>query len=292
MTYRAPVADIAFALKHSAGFGAALGEGLYGDLAEDVVEAVLAEAGRFATDVIAPLNAVGDRHGTPFKDGAVTTPPGWKEAYRDWAAAGWNGLAAPAQWGGQGLPHAVNAACIEMWNSAAMAFGLCPMLTMAAHRGAGPARHATRSSAPTCPSWSPANGPAPCTSPSRRPAPTSARCAPRPSATADGSYRLTGQKIFITWGDHDLDRQHLHLVLARTARRAGRREGHLAVPGPEVPGQRRRHARARATTCAPARIEHKLGIHGSPTCVMVYGEGAPPANWSARRTAAWPACSP
>src|SRR6266545_453191 len=131
MTYRAPVADIAFALKNAAGFGPALAEGLYGDLGEDVVEAVLEEAGRFATDILGPLNSVGDRHGTLFKDGAVTTSPGWKEAYHAWSTAGWNGLAAPAQWGGQALPHALNAACIEMWNSAAMAFGLGPVLTMA-----------------------------------------------------------------------------------------------------------------------------------------------------------------
>ena len=91
MTYRAPVADIAFALKHAAGSAAALAERLYGDLDEDVVDAVLAEAGRFATEVLAPLNTVGDRVGAPFKDGVVTTPPGWKEAYRAWAAAGWNG---------------------------------------------------------------------------------------------------------------------------------------------------------------------------------------------------------
>src|SRR5689334_18833491 len=126
MTYQAPVGDIAFALKHSPGFSAALGDELFGDLREDVLDAVLAEAGKFATEIIAPLNTVGDRHGTPFKDGTVTTPPGWKEAYRAWVQAGWNGLAAPAQWGGQDLPQAVNAACIEMWNSAAMAFGLGP----------------------------------------------------------------------------------------------------------------------------------------------------------------------
>src|SRR5919198_3329822 len=130
MSYRAPVADIAFTLKRSAGFGAALAEGLYGDLDEDLVNSVLEEAGRFATEVIAPLNTVGDRQGARFKDGVVTTPDGWKEAYRDWAAAGWNGVAAPTQWGGQGLPQAVNAACIEMWNSASMAFGIGPVLTM------------------------------------------------------------------------------------------------------------------------------------------------------------------
>ncbi|MET0194132.1 MAG: acyl-CoA dehydrogenase family protein, partial [Hyphomicrobiaceae bacterium] len=131
MTYRAPVDDIAFALRHAAGLGPALAEGLYGDLSDDVIQAVLEEAGKFATDVLAPLNPIGDRYGTPFKDGIVTTAPGWKEAYRAWAQAGWNGLAAPAQWGGQELPQAVNAACIEMWNSAAMAFGLGPVLTMA-----------------------------------------------------------------------------------------------------------------------------------------------------------------
>ena len=101
MTYRAPVADIAFALKHAAGLKAALAEGLYGDLDEAMVDQVLVEAGRFAGDVIAPLNRVGDKSGTPFKDGAVTTPPGWKEAYTAWAAAGWNGVAGPAECGGQ-----------------------------------------------------------------------------------------------------------------------------------------------------------------------------------------------
>src|SRR5262249_6948533 len=132
MTYRAPVADIAFALKHAAGLNGALAEGLYGDLDEETVDSVLAEAGRFASDVIAPLNSVGDKFGTPFKDGAVTTPPGWKEAYTAWAAAGWNGLAAPADWGGQDLPHALTGACIEMWISASMPFGMGPVLTMAA----------------------------------------------------------------------------------------------------------------------------------------------------------------
>src|ERR1700712_208007 len=132
MTYRAPIADIAFALKHAAGMNAALAEGLYGDLDEATVDSVLEEAGRFATDIIAPLNRIGDTFGTPFKDGAVTTPPGWKEASPPWAAAGWNGLVAPADWGGQDLPHALNAACVEMWNSASMAFGIGPVLTMGA----------------------------------------------------------------------------------------------------------------------------------------------------------------
>src|SRR5690242_19138823 len=132
MTYRAPVSDIAFALKHTAGLKEALADGLYGDMDEDTIDAVLEEAGKFATDVIAPLNRVGDKFGTPFKDGKVTTPPGWKDAYTSWAAAGWNGLAAPSGFGGQDLPQSVNAACIEMWNAASMAFGIGPVLTMAA----------------------------------------------------------------------------------------------------------------------------------------------------------------
>src|SRR5271165_1451017 len=100
MTYQAPVTDISFALKHAAGLNRAINDGLYGDFSEDLLDQVLEEAGRFASEVIAPLNPIGDRHGTPFRDGSVTTPPGWKEAYRAWAQAGWNGLAAPEEWGG------------------------------------------------------------------------------------------------------------------------------------------------------------------------------------------------
>src|SRR5262252_5871875 len=132
MAYRAPVTDIAFTLKHSAGLKAALAEGLYGDLDEETVDSVIVEAGRYATDVIAPLNQVGDKFGTPFKDGNVTTPPGRKNAYTAWAAAGWNGLAAPSDGGGEGLPQALNAACVEMCKCASMAFGIGPVLTMAA----------------------------------------------------------------------------------------------------------------------------------------------------------------
>ena len=129
--YRAPVADIAFTLKNSAGFAAARAEGIYQDLGDDLLEAVLEEAGKFASDVIAPLNRIGDQQGALFKDGGVTMPPGWKDAYTAWAAAGWNGLAGPTEWGGQGLPWAINAACVEMWNSASAAFAVGPTLTMA-----------------------------------------------------------------------------------------------------------------------------------------------------------------
>jgi acyl-CoA dehydrogenase len=267
MTYRAPVADIAFALKHSAGFSPALGEGLFGDLAEDVIEAVLAEAGRFATDVLAPLNAIGDRHGTPFKDGTVTMPPGWKEAYRAWTQAGWNGLAAPAQWGGQELPQAVNAACIEMWNSAAMAFGLGPLLTMAGVDAliAHGSEELKRAYLPKLVSgeWM---GTMQLTEPQAGSDVGALRT--RAQRAPDGSYRITGQKIFITYGEHDLTDNIIHLLLARLPDAPSGTKGVslFLVPKflPNADGSPGRRNDARAHS-----IEHKLGIHASPTCTMV-----------------------
>jgi alkylation response protein AidB-like acyl-CoA dehydrogenase len=270
MTYRAPVADIAFALKHSAGSGCALGEGLFGELAEDLVEAVLAEAGKFATDIIAPLNAIGDRHGTPFKDGAVTMPPGWKEAYRAWAQAGWNGLAAPAQWGGQDLPQAVNAACIEMWNSAAMAFGLGPLLTMAGVDAliAHGSDELKRAYLPKLVSgeWM---GTMQLTEPQAGSDVGALRTRAQPAA--DGSYRIIGQKIFITYGEHDLTDNIVHLLLARLPDAPAGTKGIslFLVPKflPNADGSPGRRNDVRAHS-----IEHKLGIHASPTCTMVYGD--------------------
>src|SRR5229473_2107069 len=270
MTYRAPVADIAFALKHSAGFSSALGQGLFGDLAEDLVEAVLAEAGKFATDIIAPLNAIGDRNGTPFAHGAVTTPPGWKEAYRAWAQAGWNGLAAPAQWGGQDLPHAINVACMEMWNSAAMAFALGPLLTMAGVDAllAHGSDELKRAYLPKLVSgeWM---GTMQLTEPQAGSDVGALRT--RAERAADGSYRITGQKIFITYGEHDLTDNIIHLLLARLPDAPAGTKGIslFLVPKflPNADGSPGRRNDARAHS-----IEHKLGIHASPTCTMVYGD--------------------
>jgi len=270
MSYRAPVADISFALKNTAGFGPALAEGLYGDLADDVVEAVLAEAGKFATDILGPLNATGDRDGTRFKDGVVATAPGWKEAYRAWAQAGWNAVAAPAQWGGQELPHALNAACIEMWNSAAMAFGLGPLLTMAAvdALAAHGSDELKRAYLPKLVSgeWM---GTMQLTEPQAGSDVGALRT--KAERAADGSYRITGQKIFITYGEHDLTDNIIHMVLARLPDAPPGTRGISLFLIPKFllnpdgsPGQRN-DARAHS-------IEHKLGIHASPTCTMVYGD--------------------
>src|SRR5713101_7212837 len=270
MTYRAPVADIAFALKHAAGFGPALAEGLYGDLGEDVVEAVLEEAGKFATDILAPLNSVGDRHGTPFKDGAVTTAPGWKEAYRAWAAAGWNGLAAPALWGGQELPHAVNAACIEMWNSAAMAFGLGPLLTMAGVDAlvAHGSDELKRAYLPKLVSgeWM---GTMQLTEPQAGSDVGALRA--RAERAGDGSYRITGQKIFITYGEHDLTDNIVHLVLARLPDAPSGTRGISLFLVPKFVLNADGSLGARNDVRAHS-IEHKMGNHASPTCTMVFGD--------------------
>ena len=248
MTYRAPVSDIAFTLKHSAGLKQAMDEGLYGDLSEDVVDAVLEEAGKFASTVIAPLNAVGDKQGTPLKDGAVTMPPGWKEAYTAWAQGGWNGLAAPEEWGGQGLPHALNAACIEMWNSASMAFGIGPVLTMGAiealEKHGAEALKQKYLAKLTTGEWT---GTMQLTEPQAGSDVGALRS--KAERTADGTYRITGSKIFITYGEHDLTDNIIHFVLARLPDAPPGTKGHFAIPRAEVLRQRRRLAR-RAQRCA------------------------------------------
>jgi alkylation response protein AidB-like acyl-CoA dehydrogenase len=265
MTYRAPVADIAFALKHASGFSAALKDGLYGELDEATVDAVLEEAGKFASDVIAPLNRDGDKFGTPFKDGKVTMPPGWKEAYTAWAAAGWNGLAAPTQWGGQDLPHAVNAACVEMWNAASMAFGIGPVLTMAAidalHSDGSDELKKRYLEKLVSGEWM---GTMQLTEPQAGSDVGALRT--KAVRAADGSYRITGSKIFITYGEHELTDNIIHFVLARLPDAPAGTKGISLFLIPKVlPDGTRNDARAHS-------VEHKLGIHASPTCTMVYGD--------------------
>jgi alkylation response protein AidB-like acyl-CoA dehydrogenase len=265
MTYRAPVADIAFALKHAAGLKSALADGLYGDLDEDTVDSILEEAGKFASDVIAPLNRIGDSFGTPFKDGNVTTPPGWKAAYTAWAAAGWNGLASPADFGGQELPQAVNAACIEMWNAASMAFGIGPVLTMAAVD----ALHAYGSddlkqqylAKLISGEWM---GTMQLTEPQAGSDVGALRT--RATRAADGTYKITGSKIFITYGEHDLTDNIIHFVLARLPDAPPGTKGISLFLVPKFMADGTRNdVRAHS-------VEHKMGIHASPTCTMVYGD--------------------
>jgi acyl-CoA dehydrogenase len=271
MVFRAPVGDLAFTLKHAAGFKRALEEGVYGDLTEDVVDAVLEEAGRVATDVIAPLNRVGDTRPPVLANGVITMPPGWKEAYTSWAEAGWNGLAGPTEFGGQALPYALNAACVEMWNAGSMAFGVGPLLTAGAIEAL--AAHGTDElkrrylSKLVSGEWM---GTMQLTEPQSGSDLSGLRT--RAERVGDGTYRITGQKIFITYGEHDLTENIVHFVLARLPDApAGTRGISLFLVPKFMVGADRRIGARNDVRCQS--IEHKLGIHGSPTCTMVYGDG-------------------
>jgi len=270
VSYRAPLADIASALKHAATLTPAIEQGLFGELGIEDIDAIVAEAGRFAAEVIAPLNRIGDTFGTRFADGNVTTAPGWKEAYRAWRLAGWNAVTAQSEWGGQGLPQIVNAACTEMWHAASVAFANGPMLTMAAidalnAHGSTALKHAYLKKLVSG-EWM---GTMQLTEPQAGSDVGALRT--RAERAGDGSYRIKGQKIFITFGEHDLASNIIHLVLARVP---GAPPGTKGISCFIVPkylvtadgslGQRN------DVRCVA--IEHKLGIHGSPTCVMSYGD--------------------
>ena len=132
MTYRAPVDDIMYALKTSADLPELIEQGVLDGVDEDTVRAIIEEAGKFGSEVLDPLNAPGDRAGSKLVEGKVVTPPGWKEAYRQFADAGWTALAASEEWGGQHLPQVIATAAGEIWNASNLAFGLCPLLTLGA----------------------------------------------------------------------------------------------------------------------------------------------------------------
>ena len=270
MTYQAPLADMGFALKYGAALLPALDDGFFGDLTIDDVEAVLTEAGRMAGEVIAPLNRVGDQQGTTFKDGVVTTAPGWKEAYHAWCQAGWNGLASPTEWGGQGLPQVVNAACTEMWNGAAMSFGLGPLLTMGAidalnAHGSDELKRAYLEKLVTG-EWT---GTMQLTEPQAGSDVGVLRT--RAERAADGTYRITGQKIFITYGEHDLTDNIIHFVLARLPHAPPGTRGISLFLVPKFLLNADGSIGARNDVRAHS-VEHKLGIHGSPTCTMIFGD--------------------
>ena len=286
MTYRAPVADIAFTLKQA---GASASRATS---PKDVVDAVLEEAGRFATDVIAPLNRVGDQHGTPFKDGAVTMPPGWKEAYPAWAAAGWNGLAAPAEWGGQGLPHALNAACIEMWNSASMAFGIGPVLTMGGDRRARRARQrGTQARLSAEADLRRMDGHDAADRAAGRLRRRRACARKRRARRRRQLSHHRAEDLHHLWRARP-DRQHHPFRAGAAARCAARQQGHLAVPGAEIPARRGRHAgRAQRRALRIRSSTSSASMPRRPARWCSATRAARSASWSAKRTAASPACS-
>ena len=213
MTFRAPVRDLAFALK-TVGHSDLLARA-YPDLDDDTVQAVLESAASFADNELAPLNRKGDLEGAHYENGKVTAAPGFADAYRQFAAQGWNGLAAPPEHGGQGLSKPMELAVFEMVHAANMAFGLCPMLSLAAIEALE--QHGSeRQKIQVLPKlisgeWT---GAMVLTEPQA--GTDLAALTTRAEPDGKGGYRLTGQKIFITWGDHDATDNIVHLVLART----------------------------------------------------------------------------
>ncbi len=269
MTFRAPVDDLRFALE-VAGLPAAAAAGV-ADADAETAAAVLEAAGRFAEEVLAPLNRVGDVEGARLENGRVRCAPGFADAYRAYAQAGWTGLTAPAEHGGQGLPRAVGLAAFEMVHAANMAFGLCPMLSEAAVHALvehGDARQqALYLPRLVSGEWT---GTMNLTEPQA--GSDLARVQTRAEPDGEGGYRLTGQKIFITWGDHDAADNIVHLVLARLPDAPPGVKGIslFLAPKRRVGEDGRLGA---ANDLRPGGLEHKLGIHASPTCVMLF-EGA------------------
>ena len=269
--YKAPVDEIAFTLKHVAGMNEAMDKGLLGDLGEDVVDAILAEAGRFASDEVAPLADIGDREGARLVDGKVRLPDGWTDLYRNWAAGGWNALTAPEAYGGQALPHMLNVAALEMWNSGSMAFALAPTLTMGAAEAV--AAHGSEALKDTylakmvSGEWT---GTMNLTEPHAGSdlGVMKTRAERRP----DGTYRIFGQKIFITWGEHEATDNIIHLVLARLPDAPAGTRGISLFLVPKFLVNEDGSLGARNDLFCHS-LEHKLGIHGSPTCTMIYGDG-------------------
>ena len=268
MTYIAPTRDLLFAATELADLSGVAGLEGYDEVTEDLLQAILEEAGKFASDVLAPLNRVGDIQGAQFKDGKVTTPDGWKEAYQQFIEAGWNGLPFSPERGGQGLPWIVSAAVQEIWHSSNIAFGLCPLLTQGAIEAVE--AHASEEQKNTylekmiSGQWT---GTMNLTEPH---AGSDLAAVKTRAVKQDDHYLISGQKIFITYGDHDMTENIIHLVLARTPDAP---EGVKGISLFIVPKYLQDEAGSWTVRndVETLSIEHKLGIHGSPTAVLGYG---------------------
>jgi alkylation response protein AidB-like acyl-CoA dehydrogenase len=271
MPFQAPARDLMFALTEVVGIERLSALPAFADLDRETLGAVLEAAGAVADDVLAPLNHPGDRAGAAYANGKVTAAPGFSGAYKTFAEGGWTSLAADPAFGGQGLPKALELAVFEMMHAANMAFSLCPMLT----QGAIEAIHAhgtERQKSLYLPKmiageWTGAMN---LTEPQSGTDLATIRARAEPDG--DGGYRLHGQKIFITWGDHDCTDNIVHLVLARLPDAP---EGSRGISLFLAPKQRVGDdgALGDPNDLRPGGIEHKLGIHASPTCIMLF-EGA------------------
>jgi alkylation response protein AidB-like acyl-CoA dehydrogenase len=265
--YQAPLKDMRFVLNELAGLAEVAKLPGYQEASPDTVDAILEEASKFASEVLDPLNYSGDQEGSKWEDGAVRTPKGFKEAYQQYVQSGWNALPFEAEWGGQGLPKLVATAVEEMVTSSNMSFSLCPLLTQGAIHALELCGSEALKSAYL---GNMVQGVWTGTMNLTEPQAGSDLALVRTRAVREGDhYRISGQKIFITYGEHDLAENIVHLVLARTPDAPEGTKGISLflvpkyLPRPDgSPGERN------SARCAS--LEHKLGIHASPTAVMVY----------------------
>ncbi|MEM9969853.1 MAG: acyl-CoA dehydrogenase [Pseudomonadota bacterium] len=268
MPYRSPVSDLMFALDHVVGFDAVTATERFADATPDTVSAVLTEAAKLCDEVVAPLNSVGDRQPSHLENGVVRTPPGYADAYEAIADGGWVGLAAEPESGGMGLPQAVNIAVNDMLSGACLSLQLCPLLTQgqieALEHHASDEIKALYLPKLTSGEWS---GTMNLTEPQAGSDVGAVRTKAEPNG--DGTYAISGQKIYITWGDADFLPNVCHLVLARLPDAVPGTKGIslFLVPKrlPDADG-----APGQQNSLRVVSLEHKLGIHGSPTAVMEY----------------------
>ena len=268
--YRAPVKDMRFVMDELAGYKELTQYPDFAEATPDLADAILEEAAKFAGEVLAPLNHPGDKQGCKLTAHGVTTPTGWKEAYQQFCAAGWNGVSSPADFGGQGLPDTLGVAVKEMVCSANLSFSLGPLLTTGAVEAlltcASDELKAIYLEKMVTGVWT---GTMNLTEPQA--GSDLALIRSRAEPQTDGSYRVFGQKIFITYGDHDMTDNIVHLVLARLPDAPAGVKGisMFLVPKFLVNADGSLGARNDAYCVS---LEHKLGIHASPTCVMAYGD--------------------
>ena len=275
--YAPPLKEMQFALDHVAGLGAVVSLPGYGYATPDMAAAILEEGGKFASQVLAPLNATGDRAGVRLENGVLTTPEGFPAAYRAFVEAGWPSLQFDPEHGGQGLPWLLSTAAMELWNTANLSFALCPMLTQGAAEMLAlyGTEEQKRVYLPRMVSgaWT---GTMNLTEPQAGTDLGEIRT--RAEAAGDGRFRIKGQKIFITFGEHDMAENIVHMVLARLpdAPQGVRGISLFLVPkylpdGAGEPGERN------DLRCLSS--EDKLGIHAAPTCVMAFGEAEGAVGW-------------
>lgn len=269
MIYQAPVKEIRFVLNELAELTSVCSLPGYEDCSVELVDAILEEAAKFAEGVLAPINKQGDQ-GAKWRDGEVTAAPGFKQAWQQYVESGWVGLRAPADFGGQGMPALVAIAAEEMWCSSNLAFSLAPLLTLGAveaiHHHASDELKAVYLPRMSSGEWT---GTMNLTEPQA--GSDLAQVRSRAVPQADGSYLVTGQKIFITWGEHDMADNIVHLVLARLPDAPAGVKGISLFIVPKFLVNADGSLGARNDVRCVS-LEHKLGIHGSPTAVMSFGD--------------------